>query len=112
MPKGYDDKKKADKIDITPKPNSSPPPTWDPRQYKNNVSTTGNTTSKTTSNTNIGAIILIIIVAIIAIGVTAWVWSANEHDAQEIHKITCEQYNLTPEECERSIEEGKARAND
>jgi hypothetical protein len=46
------------------------------------------------------------------IGVSAWVWSANEHDAEEINKLTCEQYDLTEEQCQRAIEEGKARANE
>jgi hypothetical protein len=59
-----------------------------------------------------GKVILAIIIIIVMIGVSAWVWSANEHDTQEIEKITCDQYNLTPEECAASIAEGKARAND
>jgi hypothetical protein len=107
MPKDYDkSKSKGDKIDITPKPNSSPPPGWDPRRYKGNDSST----NTSTSSTKIGALVLVIIMIIIVVGVTAWVWSENEKDFNEIQNITCEQYNLSEEECERAIEEAKARA--
>ena len=41
------------------------------------------------------------------IAVSAWVWSENEKDFNEIQNITCEQYNLSEEECKRAIEEAK-----
>ena len=41
------------------------------------------------------------------IAVSAYVWSANEADFKEIQNITCDQYNLSEEECQRAIEEAK-----
>lgn len=54
-------------------------------------------------------VIIAIIIIIIVIGVTAWVWSENEKDFAEIQQITCDQYNLSEEECRRAIEEAKNR---
>lgn len=54
-----------------------------------------------------GVIVLIIIIVIIMIAVSAYVWSANEADFKEIQNITCDQYNLSEEECQRAIEEAK-----
>ena len=54
-----------------------------------------------------GVIILVIIMVIIMIAAAAYVWSANEADFKEIQNITCDQYDLTEEECQRAIEEAK-----
>jgi len=54
-----------------------------------------------------GGVIIAIIVIIIMLAVGAWVWSENEKDFNEIQNITCEQYNLSEEECKRAIEEAK-----
>jgi hypothetical protein len=56
---------------------------------------------------NAGVVVLIIIVIILMIGVSAYVWSENEKDFKEIQNITCDQYNLSEEECQRAIEEAK-----
>ena len=37
----------------------------------------------------------------------AYVASENDKDFKEIQQITCEQYNLSEEECQRAIEEAK-----
>jgi len=52
-------------------------------------------------------VILAIIFIIIFAAVAMWVWSENEQDFKEIQQITCEQYNLNEEECQRAIEEAK-----
>ena len=52
-------------------------------------------------------VVLMILIIIIMIAATAWVWSENEKDFKEIQQITCDQYNLSEEECKRAIEEAK-----
>ena len=54
-----------------------------------------------------GVVVLMILITIIMIAVSAWVWSENEKDFREIQNITCDQYNLSEEECKRAIEEAK-----
>jgi DNA-binding transcriptional regulator of glucitol operon len=54
-------------------------------------------------------VIVAIIMIIIMIAVSAWVWSANEADFNEIQQLTCDQYNLSEEECKRAIEEAKGK---
>jgi hypothetical protein len=56
-----------------------------------------------------GFVVLMILILIIMVAVSAWVWSENEKDFAEIQKITCEQYNLSEEECQRAIEEAKGK---
>lgn len=56
-----------------------------------------------------GYVVLMILIIIMMIGVTAWVWSENEKDFAEIQQITCDQYNLSEEECQRAIEEARGK---
>lgn len=41
------------------------------------------------------------------IGAGAYVWSENQKDFDEIQQITCDQYNLSEEQCKQAIEEAK-----
>jgi hypothetical protein len=54
-----------------------------------------------------GVVVLIIIIVIIMIGAGAYVWSENQKDFDEIQQITCDQYNLSEEQCKQAIEEAK-----
>ena len=56
-----------------------------------------------------GVVVLMILIIIIMIAVSAWVWSENEKDFREIQNITCDQYNLSEEECQRAIEEAQGK---